>query len=379
MAGIVSVRIKGLKATQGEGQRAHDARTAGQIPGYVDIERTDQNHLLIGEMSPQNLKDSLFEQSQRIRKATRKAPRKDANFFLSGVLTFDKSAKDLVNQQPPDVLAMKFIEEISSQYDVKPLYLVRHNDESTNHYHFLLENIDGQGKAVTNRLNRQALARLQDKAGEVFSEIGLSRGIRKKERLANGEDYAKTIHRSVKQLHDDLPKEISVMEDLRDQVRSEIDRFAEMAAPPKPIKVEVVKEHHPQGPKTEMMEVIRPTDFDRYKKSVEGRVALAESVLAGDMVPGEEYRTVRQELTGLKADQEQTQQELKETQKALEMTKQELGKTKQEAGFLRRLVAWIREHFPSVWDHIPMADLANENEAIPSHPGGPGGIVPPGL
>ncbi len=372
MAGMVSVRLKGLKATQGEGQRAHDARTAGQVPDYVDVKKTEKNQVLLGEMSPQILKDSLFEQSQRIRKATRKAPRKDANFFLGGILTFDKLARDLVNQQPPDVLAEKFVNEISAHYGVKVIYLVRHSDESTNHYHFLLENINEQGRAVTNQLNKQALARLQDKAGEAFSEIGLSRGIKKIERLAKGEDYSKTVHRSVQELHNDLPKEISVMEGLRDQVRSEIDRFAEMAPPPKPVKVEVVKEHHPHGPKTEMLEVILPTEFDRYKKSVESRVAIAESVLAGDMVPGEELRGANLKLTT-------TRKELEVTQKALEVSQQEIETTRKEVGFLRRLVSWIREHFPSIWDHIPMDDLVKENEATHSHPGGPGGIVPPGL
>ena len=366
MPGMVSVRIKGLKANQGEGQRAHDARAAGQVPNYVDIEKTEKNQVLTGEMSQQTIKDSLFEQSQRIRKATRKSPRKDANFFLSGVLTFDKSARDLVNQQSPDALAEKFVNDLAAQYGVKVIYLVRHSDESTNHFHFMLENIDKQGKAMTNRLNRQALARLQNKAGEVFSEIGLSRGIKKIERLAKGEPYAKTVHRSVRELHDDLPKEISVMEDLRDQVRSEINRFAEMAPPPKPIRVEIVKERHLHGPKTEMVEVITAVDFGLYEKSVQSRVALAESILVGDMVPREELRAAKQKLSGLKAEQEQTQRELL--------------KTRREVGFLRRIVSWIREHFPSVFDHIPMDDLARENDADQLViKGGPGGIVPPGL
>ena len=230
---------------------------------------------------------------------------------------------------------------------------------------------------MTNRLNRQALARLQDKAGEVFSEIGLSRGIKKIERLAKGEDYAKTVHRSVRELHDDLPGEISVMAGLmaglRDQVKEEIVRFAEMAPPPKPIKVEIVKERHPQGLKIEMVEVIPATDFDRFANSVQGRVALAESVLAGDMVPGGEFRAAKQELRGLKAEQEQTRQNFEETQR-------ELLKTRREVGFLRRIVSWIREHFPNIWDHIPMDDLAKKNEANqPVVNGGPGGIVPPGL
>ena len=119
-----------------------------------------------------------------------------------------------------------------------------------------------------------------------------------------------------------------------------------------------------------MVEVIPAADFYRYEKSVESRVAIAESVLAGDMVPGEELRGANLKLTT-------TRKELEVTQKALEVSQQEIETTRKEVGFLRRLVSWIREHFPSIWDHIPMDDLVKENEATHSHPGGPGGIVPP--
>ena len=160
------------------------------------------------------------------------------------------------------------------------------------------------------------------------------------------------------------------MAGLRDQVKEKIVRFSEMVPPPKPIKVEIVKERHPQGPKTEMVEVIRVIDFERYENSVQGRVALAESVLAGDMVPGGELRAAKQELSALKSEQEQTLQKLEEDQR-------ELVKTRREVGFLRRIVSWIREHFPSIFDHIPMDDLAKKNEANqPVINGGPGGIVP---
>ena len=118
------------------------------------------------------------------------------------------------------------------------------------------------------------------------------------------------------------------------------------------------------------MEVIPVIDFERYENSVQGRVALAESVLAGDMVPGGELRAAKQELSGLKAEREHTQQRLEESQR-------ELVKTRREVGFLRRIVSWIREHFPGVFEYLPVDDLAKKNEANqPVINGGPGGIVP---
>jgi predicted nucleic acid-binding Zn-ribbon protein len=73
----------------------------------------------------------------------------------------------------------------------------------------MTENIDKEGKAVTNKLDRGALKSLQDDAGQVFSAVGLTRGTPKVDRIKNGEPTSAYIHRSVKELHEDLPAEIA--------------------------------------------------------------------------------------------------------------------------------------------------------------------------
>lgn len=355
---MVSVHLIPRKASKGAWQLAHDFRT--QVPDYVDSEKIKENRVLLGEdVTPQSIKDSIFEQSLRIRKATKKSPRKDANFFLSVVISFSAEARDFVNQNPPeslDALAVKYAEDFAARFDVKLLYVVVHVDESTRHYQFLTENINGNGNSLNNQLGKKDLSALQDKAGEIFAEVALSRGIKKKERLANGEDYAKTVHRSVKQLHEDLPREISFMENQRDQARAELLNFLQEAPEP---------ESFLSGGE----EVVKKSELDRFKMAVGTEVAVARCLLAGDMIPGSEHREAIQELNTLKSG-------LEESKKALEVSHQELETARKEAGFFRQLVSWIREHFPSIWDHIPMDDLVKENEAIPSQPGGPGGIAP---
>lgn len=356
---MVNVHLIPRKATQGLGQHAHDFRT--QVPGYVDSEKVKDNRVLFGkDVTPQTIKDSIFEQSLRIRKATKKAPRKDANFFLSAVISFSKEARQMVNENPPeslDTLAVKYAEDFSSKFDVKLLYCGVHVDESTRHYQFFTENINGKGNSLKNQLTKKDLSALQDRAGEIFAEVGLSRGIKKIERIANGEDYSKTVHRSVKQLHEDLPKEISVMETLRDRVREELDNFIQEAPEPKPILVG-----------TEQF--VKKSEFDNFRMAIGNQVALAKSVLSGDMVTGSQYRVATQELTATKTD-------LEEAKKTLEITQSDLKKTKKEVGFLRRVISWIREYFPSVMDHIPMSELAEKKEATQPHQGGgPGGIAP---
>jgi hypothetical protein len=206
MAGVVSVRVQGVKGVKAGGQVSHDSRK-GQVPGYVDKERSHENKVLLGSFD--SLKVKCQEQVQRYREFSHKEMRKDANLFIAGVITFDREAKMQVDSSPPDAQAKDFVESFCRKYKTEPVYLVRHSDESTVHYHFMTENIDKNGKAVTNQLNRPALKSLQDEAGQVFSAVGLSRGVSKIERIQNGEPTSAYIHRSVKELHEDLPAEIA--------------------------------------------------------------------------------------------------------------------------------------------------------------------------
>ena len=203
VAGMVSVRVKGLRSPQSHGAFGHDSRT-GYIPKNVDRSRTHLNTVLIGDMTLESLSRSREEQEVRIRNYTKKAPRKDANYYISGIIIFSKEARDDVNSRPPDEQAKKFVEDLARSLNLKILYLIRHSDESTNHFHFMLENVDTEGRVIGQKFNKKALSELQNKAGDAFGKIGIKRGIKKKERLENGEPYAKTVHRSVHQLHVDL-------------------------------------------------------------------------------------------------------------------------------------------------------------------------------
>lgn len=371
MPGMVSVRIKGLRSPQSRGAFGHDSRT-GYIPKNIDRTRTHLNTLLIGDMTLESLSRSREEQEARIRNYTKKAPRKDANYYISGIITFSKEARDDVNSRPPDGQAKKFVEDLARSLNLKILYLIRHSDESTNHFHFILENVDTEGRAKARTLNKKALSEIQDKAGEFFSKIGIRRGIKKKERLENGEPYANTVHRSVRQLHLDLPKEIDVLkekrDDLKDQaqkIQEKIDDFRRQVPEPQAIPVEIVKERHLLRTETVKAKVININDFQRYRKSIAGRVAAADTILNGDVVPGQEFREVSQELTATKADLAQTRSDLSNTCRELEVTKGALQKAKREIGVLRRIIDWITEHFPEVLKRF-VADQEKEVVATPS-------------
>lgn len=369
MPGMVSVRVKGLRAPRSPGAFGHDSRT-GFVPKNIDQSRSHLNKVLIGDMTQESLDRARQEQEIRIRIYTKKAPRKDANYFISGVITFSKEARNAVNRHFPDEQAQAFVGDFARRFKLKILYLIRHSDESTTHYHFMTENVDNQGCAIGRKLNQKALSEIQDRAGEIFGKIGLTRGVKKKERLEKGEPYAMTVHRSVRQLHEDLPREIVVLEAKRDQIQEKIEAFTVQFPEPKPVPVEIVKERHLLRTETVKAKVINITDFERYKRSVTSRVAVADNILGGDVVPGQEFRAVSQELTATKADLAQTRMNLSNTQKELVNTRGELQRAKKEIVVLRRIIDWVQEHFPRILEQF-VATQEEEDKITPL--GGPGG------
>jgi len=92
------------------------------------------------------------------------------------------------------------------------LELVRHEDETRTHYHFMLMNQTLGGKSSRRSFSRDACIALQDMAGKEFSSMDIHRGKPKEQRVLDGEPLHKHIHRSVKKLHEDLPHEIAEAE-----------------------------------------------------------------------------------------------------------------------------------------------------------------------
>ena len=90
--------------------------------------------------------------------------------------------------------------------------LVVHGDEAAPHAHFMLRGYCDDGQPVSKRATYRVTRQMQDIAAEVIQQYcpDIERGHTKWDRLENGADHAETINRSVKQLHEDLPKEIAV-------------------------------------------------------------------------------------------------------------------------------------------------------------------------
>ena len=207
----VSVRLAGVAATRLAFVARHNLRQ-GRPPKYVDPARAHLNAVLFGPEAG-DFKAAAQASAERYRKRVgQKVQRKQA-LLVEGIVTFSRAAQPIVLEdlEQAHARALALVEEIvrSHCHGAKLASLVYHGDESAPHYHFLLEGVGADGRAVLQRFQRGEGTHLQDLAGLAFAPMGIQRGIPVIQRMQRGDDRSKIVHRSVRQLHADLPKELA--------------------------------------------------------------------------------------------------------------------------------------------------------------------------
>ena len=206
-ASAVSVRL----APSAAGQTAHDLRLGPQ-PEYVDASRSSLNRILIKPLTNEALRDGW----EAVKQATGKKGklRSNQNLSYAGIITFGTEAQKIFERLIPDQqdAALRDVaDKMAERFGTKLTGLVVHLDETALHAHFQLRGIGDNGTVLSSLVKRGALRDVQTLAAEVMGRHapGIERGTAKQTRLDRGEDYAATLNRSVKQLHEDLPFEIA--------------------------------------------------------------------------------------------------------------------------------------------------------------------------
>jgi len=253
----LSVRIKSSK--QIKGQAAHDFLNR---PGYANLDKTKLNKVVLGgsqeevfskidsqakwikETYNKNVSDrralaSTAEERRRIGRW-----RKTTSTHKTMIITFCsefRSKQDTIDKDELDRCAKSFLNDFCEKNNCSPTYLVRHEDETTTHYHATYTNFN-EKTFKTNRFEIKDLGELQDLAGKHFEKMGIARGKKKQERLdiarqnnpqledESKEEYNKRIYKlanvvnkSVSQLHEDLPKEKAILEEELNQIKAELN------------------------------------------------------------------------------------------------------------------------------------------------------------
>lgn len=210
----VSVRIEPKPMSKAKFQRRHDFRIGAQ-PAYVDCDRTALNrHLMdlrpLPEIQREN--EALRRRAGRTRKM-----KSNAAVVTAGIITFGCAAQNVFNRLPVEMQDRAFIDlaqEIAARLNTQLEALVVHLDETAIHAHFTMRAYTDSGEPISNATRLGDMAGLQDLAAEVMQRYApeIERGRKKKDRLQTGADYADTLHRTVKQLHEDLPLERAALQ-----------------------------------------------------------------------------------------------------------------------------------------------------------------------
>lgn len=207
-----SVRI-GSNTVSGYGsQRRHDLRIGPQ-PQYVDQDRAHLNRTLIDYPGPAAMRE--IARDRRAVRETDRAMKSNAAVATAGVITFGSEAAQMFEQLTPDQqdqALRELAEAVAERLNTSLHGLVVHLDEATIHAHFTLSAYDHDGHPLSKTTRPAILSGLQDLTAEVMGRHcpGIERGRRYGDRLAAGADFADVVHRSVRELHRDLPRDLEV-------------------------------------------------------------------------------------------------------------------------------------------------------------------------
>lgn len=217
-----SVRLEGKSLSQAYSQRRHDFRIGPQ-PKYVDSARKGLNRPLIEPRPISQIRDEVL--ALRTARGAKRAMKSNAAVVTAGIITFGIEAQEMflsLTRKQQDEAFRDLARAVAEHLDTSLDALMVHCDESAIHAHFELRACNRSGIPLAKSTRPALMIELQDQVFEVMSRHcpGIERGNRKYDRLAAGEDYAATVHKSVRQLHHDLPLEIEALEHDRDALQA---------------------------------------------------------------------------------------------------------------------------------------------------------------
>lgn len=265
-------------------QRAHDLRIGPQ-PEYVDDNRSHLNRIILEPPTAPQMRQIVEE--RRAQRETTRALKSNAGIAVIGVIGFGIEAAQMFGQLTPeqqDKALMAAGHKIAAEANTTLEGLLYHLDESSGHAHVSWCGYDLDGVPLSSTMKRGMLTKFQDVLAEVMAEHcpGIERGNSKWDRIKAGADFSDTVHKSVRELHEDLPKDIA-------EKRAELDAITSQI----PALTARVEEMQGRVDKLENEEKQRELTTAKVKRLRVYRSRLADRV--GDL------RSARDELTQLTA------------------------------------------------------------------------------
>jgi hypothetical protein len=203
-------RVKPRKSSAYSGQRKHDLRNGPQ-PAYVNEKLSELNTVIIESPKPSVLRQLCNE--RRGQRTTERTMRSDSAVAFIGIIAFGKEAQALfltLSPEDQDTAYFATAKAIADRMGTTLEGLVSHRDETAPHAHFTCPAYNLDGIPLTSTVKRGMLYDIQTITAEVMGQHceGIERGKSRIARLNAGADYADTVNKSVKELHQTLPADI---------------------------------------------------------------------------------------------------------------------------------------------------------------------------
>ena len=221
-ASIVRAEVRSARGYAN--QRAHDLRLGPQ-PEYVDASLSHLNRVILEPPKAPEMRRLVEE--RRAQRETSRALKSNARIAVIGVIGFGIEAAPLFAQLTPEQQDKALLTAgyaIAVEANTTMEGLVYHLDETSGHGHVSWCGFDLDGVPLSSTMKRGMLTRFQDRLAEVMAEHcpGIERGKSKWDRINAGADFSETVHKSVRELHEDLPKDIAKKRQELEQVSSQI-------------------------------------------------------------------------------------------------------------------------------------------------------------
>lgn len=227
----ISTRIEGRNRAETNGERAHDLRL-GRQPAYVNVERTHLNRTLIPNLTGGELRAICDARRRTSGIVRQRRVSQRAAVSTAGIITFGREAQpwiEALSADQQDMLFRSVAEAVALRLDTSLHGLVVHLDETAIHAHYQLAATTHGGRPVSKVATPAILGQLQDIAAEIAQtfEPRIERGHRKSDRLAAGAKPSEVVHRSVKQLHQELGPEIAARQAEVAELLAKLDALAQ--------------------------------------------------------------------------------------------------------------------------------------------------------
>lgn len=240
MPNYICIRTEVMETGEAKAELSHDLRL--RVPGHLATEpntwiqfydtcnnvsqriTSEQARSDIEssrELLYQYIEDRAQEEIARNKEFKRHRGGKELkNTFVRGLLTFTPDGLVGVDQNVLDTAATDTLQKICEKLNVHPVYIAKHFDESTIHYHYIIEACDKDtGRSRACNLDDETCSALQDIGGECFKHLGFVRGEKKSVTGAK--------HLKLKQMHirerEELEQQLNALHSSVEAVQTELE------------------------------------------------------------------------------------------------------------------------------------------------------------